>query len=135
MTEPPKDRLSPPSLADLNVDGETDKKKKHYDPPSPFNLAYQAWRQGNPLPLAAYIRENGIRRQWEADILAAIVTEGDRLKARANSTEKAVQKLRFYAHIMGDLDLSWDEVYRRINSVTRKSEETLKKLRERKKIK
>ena len=122
MTEPPKDSLSPPSLAD-------------FDQNSPFNLAYQAWRRGDPLPLAAYIRENGIRSQREADILAGIVTDGGRLKARANSTEKAVQKLRFYAHIMSDLELSWDEVYRRVSHITRKSEEALKKLRERKGIK
>ncbi|MEY4684207.1 MAG: hypothetical protein RLZ25_666 [Pseudomonadota bacterium] len=122
MTETPKDRLSPTSLADLDQD-------------SPFNLVYQAWRQGNPLPLAAYIRENGIRSQWEADILANIATEGDRLKARGNSTEKAVQKLRLYAHIKGDLKLSWDEVYRRVSHITRKSEEALKKLRKREGIK
>jgi hypothetical protein len=106
MTETPKDRLSPPSLADMN-------------PNSQFNLAYQAWRQGDPLPLATHIRENGIGSQWEARMIAAIVERGDGLRRRKNSVDKKILELKQYARLKrvyeeNDHPLAWEEIYRRI---------------------
>lgn len=106
MTETPKDRLSQLSLADM-------------DPNSPFNKAYQAWMQGDPLPLSTYIRENGIGSQWESQKIAAIVERGDRLKPRKNNVNKKILELKQYASLKrvyeeNDHPLSWEEIYRRI---------------------
>lgn len=121
MSETPKDRLSPTSLADL-------------DESSPFNLAFQQWRRGDPAPLRDFIEQNGIRTKWERDTLAAILEGGDSLKKRKNSTEDVALMLRLYSHIRDDLELSWDEIYRRVSHRTRKDIDALKKLRDRHEI-
>ena len=131
MTETPKDSLSPTSLADL-------------DEESPFNLAYKEWRRGNSSPLTDYVTENGIRTQWERETLATMLELGNSLKMRKNSTENAVLRLRLYSQIRDALNLSWDEIYRRIAKKIHPDGDTLqiealtdalKKLRSRYKIK
>lgn len=140
MTEKPKDSLSPTSLFDLD---QRDEFK------TPFNSAYQLWLDGDPQPLADFIRMNGITSDWEARKVAAIVKHGNKLKLRENTANKKIRELRLYASIKRAYEengypLSWDEIYRRIAKKIHPDGDTLqiealtgalKKLKERYKIK
>lgn len=124
MNEKPKDSLPPISSDDL-------------DENSPFNLAFQQWRRSNPLPLADLIRENGITRQFEAELVADILVKGKAMKLRKNDTERERLWLSIYAtqRRICEGAPSWDEIYRRISEAEHTTPEAVRELRKRLKIK